>query len=73
MKKTEAKKATPQRTIDQLIYVGNDEVEVMLNLHKLMDVLTPLPLTIKEKRDNIAHKYKTSRVKLDINSLNLAV
>ena len=57
----------------RVIYVGNDEVEVMLNLHKLMDVLTPLPLTIKEKRDNIAHKYKTSRVKLDINSLNLAV
>jgi len=57
----------------RVIYVDNDKVEVILNLHRLMDVLTPMLLTVQEKRDNVAHKYKSSRVRFDINCLKIAV
>jgi len=38
-----------------------------------MDMLTPILLTVQEKRDNVAHKYKSSRVRFDINCLKIAV
>ncbi|MBQ9716204.1 MAG: hypothetical protein IJV77_07360 [Clostridia bacterium] len=57
----------------RVIYVGNDKVEVILNLHRLMDVLTPMLLTVQEKRDNVAHKYKASRVRFDIDCIKFAV
>lgn len=57
----------------RVIYVDNDKVEVILNLHRLMDVLTPMLLTVQEKRDNVAHKYKASRVRFDIDCIKFAV
>lgn len=38
-----------------------------------MDVLTPMLLTVQEKRDNVAHKYKASRVRFDIDCIKFAV
>ena len=57
----------------RIIYIDNSKIEIVLKIHKLMDVLTPMEVRIIEERNNIAHKYKRSRVRFDIAGLNLAV